>query len=246
MNIQNYLINPMGKGSSVLMLSNARKTLDDQYVQLYTKMSVKWYVLDDKWYIAHVKVPSKSRERLWYDVLLEFDIDTMRDTSSSTINNANVKVFSNCPSFAYTYANIFNHNSDLIDWARNKYPKEIITKKPEIRNPYSIISYERSLYFAIKYVLSNGRNYKAKIDNNIFRKNNYLQIYNQIKSLDEVLELYNSRKKIGENKDNTKNVNKSIPNNTKKKPKNATKTIAKTRVTKTTSKVKKSKKINKI
>lgn len=246
MNIQNYLINPMGKGSSVMMLSNARKELDKQYIELYTKMSVKWYILDDKYYIAHVKVPSKSREKLWYDVLLEFDIDTMRDTSSSTINNANVRVFSNCPSFAYTYANVFNQNKDLIDWTRNKYPRDIITKKPEVRNPYGITSYERSLYFAIKYVLSNGRNYKAKIDNNVFRKQNYLQIYNQIKSLDEILDLYHRRNKL--NVKERKDIVKTLPKkeDQKSRPKNATTSVAKTRVTKTTSKVKKSKKTNKI
>lgn len=245
MNIQNYLINPMGKGSSVMMLSNARKELDNQYVELYIKMSVKWYILDDKYYIAHVKVPSKSRERLWYDVLLEFDIDTMRDTSSSTINNANVRVFSNCPSFAYTYANVFNQNKDLIDWTRNKYPRDIITKKPEIRNPYEITSYERSLYFAIKYILSNGRNYKAKIDNNVFRKQNYLQIYNQIKSLDEILDLYRRRNKLNirERKDAVKTLPKK--EDQKSKPKHTTKSVSKTRITKTTSKVKRSKKTNK-
>ena len=61
----------MGKGSSVLMLSNAKRELDNQYMELYTKITVKWYVLDDKYYIAHVKVPSKSKENLFYDVFDE-------------------------------------------------------------------------------------------------------------------------------------------------------------------------------
>ena len=233
------------------MLSSAKRALDEQYVQLYTKMSVKWYILDDKYYIAHVKVPSKSKERLWYDVLLEFDIDTMRDNHTSTINNANVRVFSNCPSFAYTYAHVFNINGDLIDWTRNKYPRDIITKRPEVRNASSIVSYERSLYFAIRYVLSNGRNYKSKINMNIFRVKGYLQISKQIKSLDEILDIYRQRKFIND-KDDKKRLN-SPYNNTRnvnqKHPKNATKTTSKTnktRITKTVSKVKKSKRTNKI
>lgn len=242
----------MGKGTSVMMLSNTRRILDEQYLQLYSKMSVKWYVIDDKYYLAHVKVPSKSRDRLWYDVLLEFDIDTLRDDTVSTINNANVRVFSNCPSFAYTYANVFNHNGDLIDWVSTKYPRDIITKRPEIRNPYKIVSYERSLYFAIRYVLSNGRNYKAKIDNNTLRVKGYLQIYHQIKSLDEIMELYHSRKKLNEPK-NTKGADekqKLDPHlkdkEQKKHAKNAVKSVSKTRVTKSISKVKKSGKVHKI
>ena len=239
----------MGKGASALMLSSVRRTLDEQYLQLYTKISVKWYVVDDKYYVAHVKIPSKSRERLWYDVLLEFDIDTMRDKSTSTINNANVRVFSNCPSFAYTYANVYNHNKDLIDWARNKYPRDIITKQPEVRNPYKVISYERSLYFAIRYVLSGGRNYKAKIDNNTLRTKGYLRITQQIKSLDEIMELYNSHNKI-DDKPKTEKGATSVSLRDKEiikhRPKNATKTVSKTRVTKSVSKVKKSKKTNTI
>lgn len=249
MNIQNYLTNPMGKGSSVLMLSNAKRELDNQYMELYTKITVKWYVLDDKYYIAHVKVPSKSKENLFYDVLLEFDIDTFKDQSTSVINNANVRVFSNCPSFAFTYANVFNYNGDLISWTTNKYPKDILRKNPEIRNPNQIVSYERSLYFAIKYILSNGRNYKAKVNQNIFRVRNYLQIYNQLQSLNEILELYNKRPKYGKEDKKSEDTPNNKGNKVKKESgRNKSHTVSKVKSTSTTrktSKTKKSTKLNK-
>ena len=79
----------------------------------------------------------------------------------------------------------------------------------------------------------------------------YLQISKQIKSLDEILDIYRQRKFIND-KDDKKRLNSpynSTRNVNQKHSKNATKVTSKTnktRITKTVSKVKKSKRTNKI
>ena len=66
MNIQNYLSNPMGKGSSIYMVKEARNSLDNQYINVKSRIALVWYNLKDEYYIAHIRIPSKSVDSLFY------------------------------------------------------------------------------------------------------------------------------------------------------------------------------------
>ena len=197
----------MGKGASVLSFAPIRNELDKQYSVLQHAISVTWYSLGKEYLIAHVKVPSHSIENLFYDVLIEIDINTIPD-NVSVINNGNVRVFSNCPSFVFTFANVFNKNGDFIDWARSKYPKEIMKKDPEVRNPANVVSYERSLYLAFKYILSNGRNYKNRVKLNLTNSKTK-DILKDVKTSEEILKEY-QKGKDKQTKEETKPKEKSV------------------------------------
>ena len=248
MNIYEYLINPMGRGSSVLMLTETRRSLDAQYTALMSKMQVKWYKYNDKFFIAHVKVPSKSIDNFYYDVLIEFDIESLPE-GATTLNNAKCRVFSNCPSFTYTYVNIFSKSGDLIEWTRSKYDSKVFSHEPNQRNPLHIRNFERSIYFASKYVLSNGRNYKSKIEYNIFKVPTYQNILNLVASAQDTELKYKERKAHDKKRDenvvklDSKTKKKEIAHlsnkNASGKTKSVTKT-AKTAKTKTTKKTSKS------
>ena len=243
MNIQEYLKNPNGKGSSAFMVSDMRKVLDEQYKALHGTLSVRWHKISERHLIAHVKVPSHSVERLYYDVLLEFDIDTI-PKNQTVINNGNCRVFSNCPSFVYTYAHVFDENKNLISWCKKKYPKQIFTKDPKTRNPSKIINYERSLYFAIKFILSEGRNYKGKINLVQIKEKTHSNLLDKIQSVDEVLEIYNrNKKKKSANEKKEDKKQKTSKPITKKEKKGVIKTVITTKKTKQTNRVKKTKKI---
>lgn len=253
MNIVQYLLNPMGKGSSVLMLAPVRQELDRQYSDLLSKMSVKWYSIGEKYLVGHVKVPSHTIEKMEYDVLIEVDVESI-PKNTTVINNGNVRVFSNCPSFTFTYVKVFNDNGNLIDWTRSKYDKEVFKEDPVRRNPAKITSYERSLYLAFKYITSAGRNYKSKIEYKITQVKSTKEILQNVKSSKEILDDYNTGKKKQEEKekkisssssDNKKEPIKSSNNTTQKYPnrKGMTKTIKKTKKVKSTAKIKKSKKV---
>ena len=246
LNIREYLVNPLGKGSSVLMIKDTQRVLDSKYHEVKGRIRMKWYTLYDKYYIAHLKIPSMTHDKLSYDVLLEFDIDSIRD-SANVINDGNVRVFSNCPSFTYTYANVFDKNRDMIDWAKSKYSSEIFTKEPETRNPYKLRSYERSLYFAIKYVLSDGRNYVRSLKAASTKVEHHRKILVNIRSNSEIEELYRRYSNEKRKRELQDKRNQAVK---EKKPiqKNATTRKDKTGVvgkTKTTSKVKSTKKTRK-
>lgn len=248
MNIVQYMQNPMGKGASALMLGAMRKELDQQYSELHSKIELTWYAIDKKFLIAHVRVPSHSVDNLSYDVLVELDIETI-PPNISVINPAKVRVFSNCPSFAFTYAKVFYDNGDLIPWAKDKYNKEILSEDPNKRNPIKLINYERSLYLAFRFITSNGRNYKDKVTRNTEKAKSTKKVLENVKTLEEVLQEYNTKKKKDKDKKETEQSSvvkkKEVKSSTKKKN-DKKNTTSKTQTTKTVKSTVKTKKIKKI
>lgn len=129
--------------------------------------------------IVHVKVPSETVNNFFYDVLLELE----PDDKSSKIEDCHVKIFSNCPSFVYTYAYIFYHldtNPDdnkpkksrsglIIDTLRYKVPRDrllmpgtekkigsdVLDNAPVVRNSHGIPMFDKSLYYAVFYLQDN-------------------------------------------------------------------------------------------
>lgn len=150
MTIRDYLANPAGKGSSVLGDQSAIKSKYEEEIHDLInsgKGVPNVYVLKKRYLIFHYQLPSKSGAKyggdLHYDIL--FQIDT-NDKMTYNILDMDFQVYSNCPSFLYTYANLFNKKGLLIDWTKRLYQKETIRKMAEVRNSYGIVGYERSLY----------------------------------------------------------------------------------------------------
>jgi hypothetical protein len=226
----------MGKGSSVLMLSSIRESLDSHFEKLSPRMSIKWYTLNDAYYVAHVKIPSRKHDKLFYDVLLQFDKESIED-NDIVINHANMSVFSNCPSFTYTYAFVYREKGQLIEWSRSKYNKNILSKRPESRNPNEILSYERSLYLACKYISTSHRNYISKIKTLSVTATSYASILSTVASNDMIENLYKeydskiSGKKDSTSKEKTSTVKKAITPSQKKESTNKKGVVSKTKKT---------------
>ena len=248
MNIQDYMNNPLGKGNAVFMIHESQRYLDEQYRILNGRMRLTWYKLHDKYYVAHVRVPSRSAENLFYDVLVEFDMDVVK-SGINVINNAPARVFSNCPSFTYTYANAFDATGDLIPWSKTKYTKEIFSKDPIKRNPYKIKAYERSIYLAIKYILSNGRNLMRYIEHRSINVTSHSKILLHVYKDIEIEGLYNARKKKPVSKGNSIKKGQKTPKTMekegieKKTLTGKTNNVKTTKKTSTTKKTKTSRKI---
>ena len=247
MNMTEYMQNPLGKGASVLMLSSTRKMLDEKKKKIVQQIIHKWFMLNDKYYIAHIKIPSKSADKLMYDVLIEIDISSI-PKQSTVINNSKCRVFSNCPSFVFTYAYVFDKNKDIIPWTKKKYNKKVFDLNPTQRNPIEMRNYERSIYFAIKYITSNGRNYKAGINLNVTRIRSHLQILNNLQSSDDVLIVYrnikDNEKTLSKNNDHRTTIKK--PSQQPKKKSSGKGKVSSTKSTKKTNKTTKSHSMKKL
>jgi len=95
-------------------------------------------------------VPSEfyKTNNITYDVLIEIEY---RENKRLSLRNA--KFYSNCPSFIYTYAYVFNQESLVIEDLKSKLPSECLTNPPTIRNPIESRGYEKSIYMACRYLL---------------------------------------------------------------------------------------------
>lgn len=247
MKLSEYVNNPMGKGSSVIPSKQIQSSLNEQYEILKENIKMLPYIKGNILIIS-VNVPSRHAKGLYYNVIFEFDLSNVAD-SESTINNLNFKCFSNCPSFTYTYANVFYNKGLLCPWLNKKYPKDIINKPPNVRNQFNIISYERSLYLAAKYIMNPSRNKLSFLKLVSVKTSNYQTISSKIRTSTEVEEEY--KRIIGKDKKEKMIRTGIIPNkspnkkneNTSKENNKKTKKVSKTKTIKGTSRSKKTKRI---
>jgi len=126
--------------------------------------------------MVHIKVPSETVDGFYYDVLIELSAEK----SAADFRDCDIKIFSNCPSFVYSVAYVFAHwdpsakdkskgKGMMIDSLRGKLPRERLLvpgaekslgkkpvhDKPVTRNPMGIPLFDKSVYFAIFYMLDN-------------------------------------------------------------------------------------------
>lgn len=161
-NIREYINNPMGRGSSVIMnRDQVRLFLDDKYERLLKKFGdfkYEIYTYGDS-YFYHFIIPSESRRRNTYDVVVQFvnseepDEDFSGDTH---LKRYHIKLFSNCPSFTYTYAYVYNEYGRMVDMLQSKYSDTTLTNPPTTRNPGEIASFEKSTYYACKFIVTHS------------------------------------------------------------------------------------------
>lgn len=228
MNLEQYLSNPVGKGSAIIPANSIKEDLNNQFQLLQSKMSMEMYK-NDKVLIFKIKLPSRNYDKVSYDIIIEYNLKDI--ANNETINSVPFRCFSNCPSFIYTYAYIFDKKDLLCPWLKNKYSREVMEKRPETRNEYEIVSFERSLYLSLKYISLLGRNKMSRIDllSNSFR--DYPEISRHIKTDREIMYKINTPKEKEKVKKKEEKV--VVRGNTKNNyRKNG---ISKTKTTKTTS-----------
>lgn len=153
--LQEYLDNPMGKGSNAITNRKLiQQDLNNRYEILLTRykdFDYKIYRNGHEYYI-HFLIPSESERENTYDVIIHFTMEDENFKNDATIKNYFIKVFSNCPSFTYTYAWVYNDYGMMIPFLRDKYDEIVLKDNPIIRNPGEVINYEKSIYFACYYI----------------------------------------------------------------------------------------------
>ena len=240
MTIADYLSSPYGKGAAFANVGREKSILDMEYEKLSNKFIHKIYKYNDS-IIFHIVVPSRetSEEKdISYDVIIEVPLRGL-DTNENTVENTDIRVFSNCPSFIFTYANAFFRRKVFCNWLRSKLNSEIYQRDREnTKNPYGIIGLERSLYLAMKYINGSGLHYLSKINTILNKVNGYAQIAMNVRSQEDILS--NRRKeKIKQDKKEVKKENAT-------KKKSNKKGIHYVSTTKKVSKVKRVNKVKKI
>lgn len=127
-----------------------------RYKEVQGKIVSRWYyVKATHKIVAQVKIPSEKTSMM-YDVLIEFPFGKS-DGTYRDFRNDEIRVFSNCPSFVYMNARVFERKGFLINWAKDLYNKETLAPPPKDKEEEELtkdVKYEKSLYFAAIYLCS--------------------------------------------------------------------------------------------
>ena len=238
MTIADYLKNPYGKGSAFSSNTKQKDDLDEQFQKISTKIVSKIYRYRD-FVIYHVVVPSTKKEFINYDVVIEVETKYLHE-GAATLEDLNFKVFSNCPSFIFTYAHVFRAHDMLCDWLLSKYNKEVRTKAPSVRNQYGIIGLERSVYLALKHIHSTGRTKFGVYQTTGKKLSGRTEIINAVRTQQQIMDRV--REKIPTEKEDVQIAGKDPgPFANKHSTENKTQSIKTTKTTKTIKNVKTSK-----
>lgn len=173
MNIHEYMDNPLGKGATIPGKHFILEDYNTRFHKLVTNKDMKLNVFTSgNRYIFHFLIPTESDNRdNTYDVIVELYSNDKVSLIDNSLDNYNIAFFSNCPSFTYTYAYAYNMNGLLITQLSNKYDEIILKRPPVSRNPGIITNYEKSIFFACKYILDDKRlldkNYIKSIANKL-------------------------------------------------------------------------------
>ena len=192
MNIREYLSNPLGKGSAVMQIKHMADLYNKRYENNRQNISHKIYLVRDTLYF-HIKIPS-SIDIIHYDVVIKFM--PTKVSTDVTILDMDFQVFSNCPSFIYTYANTYNRKGMVIPEIKRKLTKEAIKKSAKVRNPYDIIGYEYSIYLAFKYIMDKRLFSIIDMQQRAIKSKTVMDLYSKIQDFDSLMKKRSLREKV--------------------------------------------------
>lgn len=201
--LSEYMNNPAGKGSTVI--PNRQLLIDDyrrryEKIKEHHKFDVTIYKIDED-YIFHVLVPSEDKDKdVYYDVVLQFTMHDEDFKNDININRYYVKFFSNSPSFVYSYAYVYNKNGIMVDTLKNKFNHDTLTVEPTTRNPYQIISFEKTVYFACLHIMNTHKYMNKLYLNSHIRSLRPDLLQRKVRTADSILMEYNRAKKKKEEK----------------------------------------------
>lgn len=179
-----YLNNPFGKTIGV-PINMVRAQVTQEINQYYPRIDFEMYATKDKQLVILCHLPSKTKKGFTYDVVLQLDL-TEAESSRLGIQRFPLRVFSNSPSFYYTFAQSFKEQDMFCTWLQRKYDRKVMRKASKTRNPNKQVSYERTVYTCAWYVSQQLRG-KPAID--IYNEaiiTTYKDLFNQVTSQDDL------------------------------------------------------------
>lgn len=159
--LEGFLFSPFHKTES-----HKQKDLDyDTKYRSYineNKISIAGMCEIEDSVFIHVKVPSESQNNYSYDVIIRFFSTDPLIINQNHLRNYYIQFFSNSPSFMYQYAYVYNQEGFLIEALYDKLDPDYIDKPPEKANASMTLSYDKSIYFACRYLSDNKFRYLDK------------------------------------------------------------------------------------
>lgn len=197
MTFREFLDNPVGKGDTSVNVSLITNSLSLKYNANYTSNSKDKKVIEMKVFHQPVKdiywiwliIPSETGRGNSYDVVYKFINPKSTNRTSLSISKFDIQVFANSPSFAYTYAYVYNQNGLLIPELSGKLGKPFMDKSPDTRNRNQIVLFDKYIYFGAEYIMDSKVLNRAIADAKS-KKYDAKYINSQIRNLDTIMKEY--------------------------------------------------------
>jgi hypothetical protein len=159
MKIDEFLKNPQGKGAIIPGKEQLLMSLDYRLSLIEKNKKIEMTIYTDKSDVYyHFLIPSENKDRdICYDVIIKFKQTEDADSYDQTYKQYQIEFFSNCPSFTYGYAYVANINGYLIKELAGKYDEAVLKYPPVSKNPGLLFGYEKSIYFACRYIMNNKK-----------------------------------------------------------------------------------------
>jgi hypothetical protein len=129
-----------------------------------------------------------------------------------------LRVFSNAPSFAYTYAYVLSERDVTISYLEDALPHKFYTDAPSVRNPDETVNYEKTVVMAIYHVRANDLLARNNVTNLGIVTSKKI-VREKVRSLDTIMADRDSKEKLQTKK---KKAEKETANATRKKEIEAT------------------------
>lgn len=164
MTFEEYILNPMQKQGKVFN-ATMREAMRSSYTLKFNNILLReagkmtYYKFKDKKnniFFILLKIPSEIVPNFYYDVVLKFFTGPDVENAGRSLNKYNMQVFSNDPSFNFTYAYVFRQNKLTIPELDSKLAKLSKKEEPKESNPEQQIGYVKTLYFAYLYMKQRG------------------------------------------------------------------------------------------
>lgn len=217
MKLDEFLKNPLGKGAIMpgrdLMVDNLNYRLQSLMKRKELKINI-YTSGNDVFY--HFLIPTESDyKENDYDVIIKFKPVEKSNMIDKSYKQYGIEFFSNCPSFTYGYAYVANLNGYLINEFADKYEDKVLKYPPVSRNPGLVFGYEKSIYFACKYLSDNKHILiKSYVESN--SKPLSKQILKEIRHMNLIEEQIKREEKKKKEKKNEKLVDKALTKKSKK------------------------------
>lgn len=155
--LEQFLFTPFGVADT-----EEEKRLEPKYKVFKNLIKfVEYAMLEDSYYM-HLWIPSESDPQKHYDVVIQFFPTDDNIKKKDFLNNYVVNFFSNSPSFVYRYAVLYKIHGYMIDALQEKMDPAYADKLPESSNKNMKLSFDKSLYFACKFLYDNRLIYLSK------------------------------------------------------------------------------------
>jgi hypothetical protein len=164
------MLRPFNKGFSALQIKLIMNDLVYRYTKnIKNKIKVKYFKEKNDYFI-YAKIPSESNDiypdsaPIHYDVIIQLIPPNKAALALDSIREYDAKVYSNIPSFVFTFNYVYHYKRALIVLPQEYYTRRAIMEKPRVRNPLYLLGIDKSLWFTVYYLDEHRMFKKSNID----------------------------------------------------------------------------------